>query len=212
MKRGLFLLATVTLSSALYAQGTLTPERAREIVKNFNPQLLERASQDQAVSQLLEKLISSYLAKQPSDNLATQYDLAALARNFDNSLALYGVTQEYQQAIHYSYAGENVEPAARQHAQEELRQIFSRIWAVSVQIKEELLAQYKSAQVQVDPKAIFILEADLKNLKTNVGEQIVGLVEDTLGQAQAQVLAEQTALQETTNLQIKAKHKKPVAE
>lgn len=212
MKRGLFLLATVTLSSALYAQGMLTPEKAREIVGNFNPQLLERASQDQNVSVLVEELISSYLAQKPADTLATKYELAALARNFDNSLDLYQTTQEYEQAVRYSYAGENIEPAARQHAQDKLQQVFTRIWAVSVQVKAELLAQYKSLKNPNNQGVISALSADLKNLKTNVGEQIVGLVDETLLQARARVQAEQTALQETSNLQIKTKHKKPVAE
>jgi hypothetical protein len=212
MKRGLFLLATVTLSSALYAQQILTPEKAREIVGNFNPQLLEQASQDQNISELVEGLISAYLAQKPIDNLDTKYELAALARNFDNSLALYDATQEYQQAVRYSYAAENIEPAARQHAQEQLRKIFSRIWAVSIQIKEELLAQYKSSKFQGDREVISALENDLKNLKTNVGEQIIGLVEDRLERTRARVLAEQTTLKQTSNLQIKTKHKKPVAE
>lgn len=212
MRRGLFLLAMVTLSSALYAQQTLTPEKAREIVGNFNPQLLEKASQDQNVSNLVEELISAYLAQKPADDLAAKYELAALARNFDNSLDLYRVTEEYQQALRYSYVGEDVEPAARQHAREQLRLIFSRIWAVTIQVKERLLAQYKSSKIQNNQEAISALETDLKNLKTNVGEQIVNLVEDTLDEAKVQVLTEQTALQETSNLQIKTKHKKPVAE
>ena len=212
MKRGLFLLATVTLSSALYAQGLLTPEKARQIVGNFNPQLLERASQDQNVSALVEELISAYLAQKPVDNLDTKYELAALARNFDNSVDLYNVTQEYQRAVRYSYAGEDVEPVAKQHAREQLRTIFARIWAVSIQTKEALLAQYKSSKVQEDRGKVLPLEEDLKGLKTNVGEQIVSLVENTLNQAQKQVLTEQTSLREASNLQIKTKHKKPVAE
>lgn len=229
MKRGLFLLATVTLSSALYAQSALTPEKAREIVGNFNPQLLERAAQDQNVSALVEELISAYLAQKPIDGLATKYELAALSRNFDNSLDLYRVTQEYQQAVCYSSMGTDVEPSARQHAEQQLRSVFSRIWAVSVQTKEGMLGEYKqlrkkfkkdtsltpdqkNLRLQVIDQGISALNTDLKNLKTNVGEQITDLVRDTLDQAKANVRAQQTALHETSNLQIKTKHKKPVAE
>lgn len=229
MKRGLFLLATVTLSSALYAQNVLTAEQARKIVADFNPQLLERASQNSDVSQLVDELISSYLAKQPVDNLANRYNLVALARNFDNSLALYDVTEQYQQAVRYSALGGDTEHSARQYAQTQLREIFSRIWAVSVQTKEELLAQYKSARralkqegtlpadqkaarLQAADQAISALNFDLKNLKTNTGEHITDLVQNTLDQARTHVLSEQTSLRETTNLQIKTKHKKPVAE
>ena len=212
MKRSLFLLATVTLTSALYAQGTLAAQKARQIVGDFNPQLLERASQNTEVSQLVDELISSYLAQQPADDLAHRYELAALARNFDNSLALYQTTQVYQRAVRYSYAGQDVEPAARQHAQVQLRGIFARIWAVSVQTKTELLSQYKALRNDANQPIISALETDLKNLQVHVGERLTDLVQDTLDQAQAQVLAEQAALKGTSNLQIKTKHKKPVAE
>lgn len=211
MKRGLFLLATVTLSSALYAQELLTSEQARQIVANFNPQLLEQTAQNPDVSRLVDTLISSYLAKQPVDTLANRYEFIALVRNFDNSLALYATTQNYQQAVQYSQLGGAVEDAAYEHAREQLGKIFPRIWAVSVQTKRDLLAQYKSSQVEKERAAIPALETDLKKLQTQVGEQLVGLVQNTLVQAKAQVLAEQTAL-EATNLQVKTKHKKPVAE
>ena len=212
MKRGLFLLATVTLSSALCAQELLTSEQARQIVQDFNPQLLERASQNPDVSHLMDELISSYLAKQPADTLAGRYELIALVRNFDNSLALYGATHDYEQALQYSQVGGALEAAAYEHAWQQLKGIFPRIWAVSVQTKEQLLAQYKALQEKGNESSILLLEEDLKQLQTRVGEQLVGLIQQTLAQAKARVLAEHTSLGETSNLQIKTKHKKPVAE
>ena len=212
MKRGLFLLATMTLTSALYAQSSLTSEQVRQIIGNFNPQLLEKAAQDKQVSQLVDQLVDSYLAKQPANSLASRYELAALARNFDNSVALHYVTQQYQQAVRYSQAGGNTEDAVRAHAQQQLREIYARIWAVSVQNKEALLAQYKLLKDPQYQTEISILEADLKGLKTHVGEQITNLADEALEQAKAQVLAQQTTLQEAANLQVKTKHKKPVAE
>lgn len=212
MKRGLFLLATVTLSSALCAQEVLTSEQARQIVADFNPQLLERAAQNPDVSQLVDTLIASYLAKQPADTLANRYELVAFVRNFDNSLDLYATTKNYRQAVQYSQLGGAVEAAAYEHAHQQLQEIFPRIWAVSVQTKRELLAQYKASVIAAERAAIPFLETDLKKLQTHVGEQLVGLVQNTLAQVKAQVLAEHTALGEATNLQIKTKHKKPVAE
>lgn len=212
MKRSLFLLATVTLSSALYAQGIMSSQKARQIVEDFNPQLLERASQDGAISQLLEELITSYVAKQPLDNLANRYELAAIARNFDNSIDLYKTVQDYQQAVRYSLVGENIEPSALQYAQDRLRGIYARIWAVSVQDKTALLAQYKLLQDPANQDNILALKAELKQLQTNVGQQLTGLVQNTLAQAKARVLAEQAERVATSNLQIKTKHKKPVAE
>ncbi len=212
MKRGLFLLAMVTLTSALYAQELLSYQQAKQLVQNFNPQLLERASQNSDVSHLVEELIASYLAKQPANTLAGRYELIALLRNFDNSLALYAATNDYKQAIQYSQVGGNLEDVAYEHACKQLQEIFPRIWAVSVQAKRELLAHYKASRSEKDPAAILSLQADLKKLQTNVGEHLIDLVQNTLAQAKAQVLADHTAVAETTNLQIKTKHKKPVAE
>lgn len=229
MKRGLLLLATVTLSSALYAQQVLTPEKARQIIGDFNPQLLERAAQNQEVSQLVDRLVSSYLAQQPLDDLTGKYGLVALARNFDNSIALQAITDVYKEAVLFSELGGEVEPSVRQYAQEQLEKIFSRIWAVSVRTKEELLVAYKQyanslkrAQTLSDEQrkervaaahqALQALQTDLQNLHTNVGTQLVQLAQATLAQAYRQVLEDQTTLRETINLQIKTKHKKPVAE
>lgn len=229
MKRGLFLLATVTLSSALYAQ-QLTADQARQIIKDFSPQLLERASENKQVAQLVEQLIASYLEKQPANDTVGKYELVALARNFDNSLALFYVANAYQDALRYANQGGEVDlPAIRQHAQQQLKQIFSRIWAVSMQVKQAQLEQYKreyhelkndktltsdqkNLRLESTEDHIVALKTEIKRLNTDVGEHLVTLADQTLAQAQAAVLAEQTALRQTSNLQIKTKHKKPVAE
>ena len=234
MKRGLFVLATLTLSSALYAQQTLTLEQARHIVADFNPQLLERAAQDSDVNSLVEKMISSYMAAQPEYTLETRYALASLARNFDNSIALHAAVQQYKEALRYTQAGGNVNVAAEQAASTLIDEVFPRIWAVSVQTKGELLNAYeqerkvlrrdkalspnvKEEQLHALDFSIKVLRADIKELHTRTGEQLRALTQATLAQAKAQVAQERATLQEqtaaqATNLQIKSKHKKPVAE
>lgn len=234
MKRGLFVLATLTLSSALYAQQTLTLEQARHIVADFNPQLLARAAQNADVNTLVEEMISSYVAAQPTDTLEARYTLAALARNFDNSIVLHAAVQQYKEALRYSQAGGDVNAAAAQTAHTLVGEVFPRIWAVSVQTKEALLDEYKQvrtrikqdktlpadtrqAQLRALDFSIKALRADLKQLRTHTGEQLQTLTQATLAQAQEQVAQERAALQEqtaaqATNLQIKSNHKKPVAE
>ena len=234
MKRRVFVLATLTLSSALYAQSALTLEQAREIVAQYNSNLLERASQNTQLQAWVDQLLSSYVAQQIPDSLESRYTLAALARNFDNSLALNEATDQYAQAVYYSQVGQDVQPQARAAAAQVLQTVFPRVWAVSVQIKEELLSQYKQAKAQVKKnqeldhaaqeqrltqlnQSIRALQEDLKILNTQVGPQLYWLTQHTLDNTQARVLQalaqeKQLAAAQTENLQIKSKHKKPVAQ
>ena len=234
MKRGLFLLATVTLCSALYAQEPLSLEQARALVAKFNPQLLEQASSNEGVNALLEQMLASYVSSNPSNTLENRFTLVALARNFDNSIVLNAALEQYKNALRYSQAGGNVLPAAEQAATTLLAQVYPRIWAVSVQVKNALLGEYKQAQsdlrrdntLPAQEKSIRLhqlqqsaesLQADLRQLQTNTGEQLLALTQGSLAQARVQVAQELAALQtelqatQATNLQIKSNHKKPVA-
>ena len=233
MKRGLFVLATLTLTSALYAQQTLTLEQARHIVEDFNPQLLERAAQNADINSLVEEMLTAYVEAQPTNTLETRYTLAALVRNFDNSIALHAAVQQYKNALRYSQAGGDVQTAAEQAVVAQLSHVYSRIWAVSIQTKEALLKAYEQEQkalrknktLSTDIKegqldalgfSINALRADIKQLHTRTGEQLQSLSQATLAQAKEQVTQERASLQEktaeqATNLQVKSNHKKPVA-
>ncbi len=224
MKRGLFLVATVTLSSALYAQNTFTREDAHEVFARYNPALLEKAAQDENLNRFVEDVLAQYAAQNLPDTLETRYTLAALVRNFENSLAVNAALSQYKNALIYSHQGGNVQAAAREHARQILATTYPRIWAVSVQVKEALLSHYKQEynlpQTTLTEKkglqsAIKAVKADLKNLYTNTGKQLVALTQNALAQAEAQVAALQVAqaqqIKETTNLHVKTNHKKPVA-
>lgn len=224
MKRGIFLLATFTLSSALYAQDFLTREQAREVFAAYNPALLAKAAQDENLNRLVDSVLAQYVAQNPPDSLESRYTLVAVARNFENSVAINAALSQYKNALIYSRQGENVQAAARAHAKQILSAVYPRIWAVSVQVKEELLKDYQkavrsvqtpAAEKQTLQAAIKAVKADLKNLHTHTGEQLVALTQKTLAQQEAQVAALQAAqaqqVKETTNLHIKTNHKKPVA-
>lgn len=229
MKRGLFLLATFTLSSALCGQSSLTPEQAREVFGIYNPVLLEKASQQEQWNQLLDGVLHQFLRQNPANTLENRYTLIALARNFDNSLALNNTLKQYYQALVYSQYGLSVQEAARQHAADQLNLIYPRIWAVTVQVKENLLKDYqrvfRSAELTPQQKkvlsdSIAALKADLKNLKTHTGKQLTALTQEALEQVRREALADHASLLEensfqahnAANLQVKTKHKKPVAE
>ena len=202
MKRGLFLVATFTLSSALYAQGTLTRQQAREVFAAYNPALLEKAAQNEDLNQFVEDVLTQYVAQNPPDTVESRYTLAALARNFENSIAVNAALAQYKNALIYSQQGGAVQEAARVHASKALSEVFPRIWAVSVQVKEDLLAQYQKdlkapgitpAQKQGLQAAIKAVKADLKNLRTRTGEQLLALTQDALAQAEEQAAQAQEA-------------------
>jgi len=224
MRRGLFLLATITLSSALYAQDALTREQARGVFSTYNPVLLEKAAQDENLNRFIERVLSEYVAQNPLDTLENRYTLAALARNFENSLVINAALDQYKNALVYSAFGGDVKASARTHAEQILAAVYPRVWAVSVQVKEDLLKQYQQAyhapQITASEKqglhaAIKAVRADLKKLHTNTGEQLVALTQEALKEAEAQVAATQIKHaqepKEATNLHIKTNHKKPVA-
>lgn len=224
MKRGLFLVATVTLSSALYAQNTFTRADAQEVFARYNPALLEKAAQDENLNQFVEDVLSQYVSLNLPNTLETRYTLVALARNFENSLAVNTALTQYKNALIYSQQGGNVQEAAREHARQILAAAYPRVWAVSVQVKEDLLSKYKqlahNSQLTADDKqtlqaAIKAVQADLKYLRTNTGEQLVALTQEALLQTEAQAtevqLEQAQQAKETTNLHVKTNHKKPVA-
>ena len=124
-----------------------------------------------------------------------------------------------------------VQASARAYARRTLLENYARIWAVSVQVKEDLLAQYKKLRKEVPAdknlipaeqkarasrldRAITALQADIELLRTKPGTQLVTLTDQALASAEEQVRAGLSALEadSSDNLQIKTKHKKPVAE
>ena len=232
MKNGLFLLASVTLSSALYAQQPLTYQDTEDVFLRYNPQLMAQSAQDDNMRNLVEQVIATFVSQQPENTLENRYTLIALARNFENSLILQAVTEQYQTTLLYAQLGnrEVAEPA-QENARKTLLENYARMWAVSVQVKEDLLAQYEKARKEVGKESlltpaeqkarqarlddtIYALRADIRQLRTNPGNQLIELTEETLTGAAEQIRGQLAALeaQSTDNLQIKTKHKKPVAE
>ncbi len=218
MKHHLFVLATVTLSSALYAQ-PLTRAQAQSIFAQYNPSLVERAAQNPDLNAVLNEVLTAYLQRQPADTLANRYELIALARNFDNSLQLNALEEHYKQAVQYSALGGDVQQAALAYTRQEMQPVLARMWAVSVQVKEQLLAQYKG-QARHDEQfrtqqapVLAALQADLDNLTTHVGPQLQTVLQQKLDSIEEQALGElqQQQAAQADNLQIKTKHKKPVA-
>ncbi len=232
MKRGLFLLATATLSSALYAQQTFTRKAVEDVLTQYNPQFMHTVGQNPQVQLQVDAVMDAYARQQLPDTLENRYTLIALTRNFENSILLNTLTKQYQRALLYAQLGDpETQRAARTAARKKLSAVYARIWAVSVQVKEDLLKKYKQAHKEIATrpdvtaaqrqelqdryqKAITFLKADIKQLRAQPGRQVQYLTAQALTTAEAEVQAALSLLEtgETANLQIKTNHKKPVAE
>lgn len=240
MKRSLFILATLAMSSALYAAepGFYTREKVLDIFAQYNPSVLENAQQNKDYNDILEAFAASYQAPQTPAN---RYELIAVARNFDTSIRLQGAVQTYQDALEYARLSGGNPAVAQAHFRQELLALYANIWAVSVQLYEyevqesrQLLKQLaKDKTLPADTRAsreeqlrqrISDLKHQLKTLQTDPGEQLLLAVDAYIAQTDLQLAAarEQSAAarqaqtvfekaRQTANLQIKTKNKKPVA-
>lgn len=240
MRRSLFILATLAMSSALYGQtdsGYYTREKVLELFAQYNPSVLEKATQNADYEAILEGFLSSY---QGEENDQNRYELIAVARNFDNSIRLKGLTLQYEEATIFAQMSGNSSDSARLRFRKELLPVFQSIWAVTVQLRayeiEELTKQLKKIQKDKSlsedqrqarladlKEKITVLKQEQKRLQKDPGEQILSAMDVYIAQADRNITAQLEALRagqaqeaaqevlQTDNLQIKTKNKKPVA-
>ena len=240
MKRSTLLLAMLSLSSALYAQpasSALTREQVLEVFSRFNPVVLEKAGQDETYRVALEQFLSSYSGdKTPAD----PFEIVAAARNFENSLYLNQLTNLYRDLwLASKMMGTDIQPT-RQLFMLDVRDVFANSWAVTVQLRQYQLEQTQHAlrqlrnnkslpkqalseQQQLLKQGIKLLKAEINAFKKNPGERVVALAQNYVTQVENQAreesfsvkqkTAEQASLKagQSENLQVKSKHKKPVA-
>lgn len=234
MRRSLFVLATMAMSSVLYAQAEpahFSREQVLDIFSQYNPSVLEQAQADTDYQSVLDSFLSSY---EDSNAQTTRFELIAVARNFDNSIRLQALTDVYTQSASASLVmGQN--GAAEQLFREDLTDVVSHIWAVTVQIRKAQLDEAKqrlksvradktlskearAEQTALLKKEIRALKAELKSLQRNRGQIITSAVDEYVEQAKKEVSdgllqAARSSLEVSSadNLQIKSNNKKPVA-
>lgn len=237
MKRSLAVLALLTFSSAsLCAAESYNREKVLALFAQYNPAVLERAQQDEVYNALVQSVAAAYNLPQTDDN---HYNLLALIRNFDNSVDLNVLTAEYVQTL-YLHAENNLDiNGITERFSQDLLPVFSRIWAVSLQTHKEhlktaktrvkeikkdksLTAEQKKEALAAQEKTISFLKQEIKNLKKDAAAQIVYTsdmytanvrqdVLQQLSQSRALRAAHNTAVDETANLSVISKNKKPVA-
>lgn len=234
MRRTLLILAALALTPAVYAQedsSRFTREQVLEIFSQYNPSVLEQASQSDDYNAVLESFLAAYEeASIPADRA----DLIAVARNFDNSIRLQVLTDAYLQTASAMRLMGADASSAEKLFREDLTDVFSRVWAVTVQLRSYQLAEAKAAlkaaradktltkaqrnaQVTALKNEIHALKVELKSLQKNPGNVVLTAVDTYVQQVQQaasgllQAAQQSAAASETDNLQIKSNHKKPVA-
>ena len=228
------------MSSALYAAdpGPYTREKVLDIFAQYNPSVLANAQQNKDYNEILESFVSAYQAPQTP---ASRYELIAVARNFDASIRLQGLTQTYEDALLYAQLSGGSADGAEERFRRDLLPLYAHIWAVTVQLREYELQETEARLKQTKKDKSLSdsertqrveqlrvradeLEQELRSLQKDPGTQLVDAVGAYIAHinsrfADAQALAQaarssQIAAEQTRqtdNLQIKTKNKKPVA-
>ena len=240
MKKNTWLLPLFVFLPAICAQAEETffsREQVLEAFERFNPPVLERAHQDESYQQILEQLVNSY---HQENTPANWIELVALTRNFDNSIELESLKQIYRRAwLTARMSGGSIAPV-RQDARQDVIHILTRIWAVTVQVREYQLAQIQTQLRELDhnetvtphdktiqqeelAQAVASLQNELKGLQQDPGQYIVSMAdayldnlektfsEETFAVQRAAAEQKQQDARQTDNLQVKNKNKKPVA-
>lgn len=236
MKKSIFVLATLALFPSLYGQENFDREKVLEIFSQYNPVVLEKAQENKDYHFVLETLAEQYnfpITRQ------SRLELIAIARNFDNSIRLDFLTDNYKKSVFLSQVGGMDLASVRAGFSKELMPIFQNVWAVTVQVKELELKEYreelssvkkdkslskeqKQNEISFLKQAVKNTKQEIKLLKKEVALQLLDAVEEYIAQTDWQIAQEQaasaeqatakaSAVKETENLQVKTKNKKPVA-
>lgn len=149
MRRSLFLLATLAMSSALYAQqdaNGYNREKVLDIFAQYNPVVLENAKNNADYNAVLENLAVSY---QAPDTEEARFELISVARNFDNSIRLHMLSEQYEETLFLSAVNGVDSAATDKYFTRQVSDVLARVWAVTVNLREEQAKEYKRQLSQV---------------------------------------------------------------
>ena len=233
MKRSVFLLASLALCSALYAQSgesLFSREQVLDIFAQYNPSVLEKARQSEDYQALLDGFVQAF---QIPDTPENRFNAIAAARNFENSIRLQALAESYIEKVTWARMSGQDYSGMRTLYHQDLKDVMSDIWAVSLQMRNwqfeqtkkalkdvrraDISAADKAAREQAFKMQIQLLKQEIRSLKKNAGALVLDSVEKQQAQTELQVaqrLGAQTqelSAAQASNLQIKTNHKKPVA-
>lgn len=238
MKRSLLVFAVLACSCSLYAQENSSAREVLSFFTKYNPAVLEKAKQDRTYNEILSGVINQIKL---DGSLETRLEMIALVRNFDNSVKLTTLGLDYENALLLAITDNKSTEAASEKYRQAIKDVYVRIWAVSVNVQEELIAQYKqilkdikkntalTAAQRAEQEALVRQKMDkaekyLKQIKSNCGEYITAATDAAMASAQSNVYMEIMAVtdakremqisqqaRESDNFQVKHNNQKPVA-
>lgn len=235
MKRCLLLLAVCAVCSAAYAQSSdVAQEDVLATLAKYNPSLLEKADQNADYNLLLRQAVETF---SPSGVIETEFELAALAKNFDASIALFAVSQQYaQQRLLQQMSGISLQ-ALDEQTLAALEPLFAHMNQTTLEVRQLQLQSYRQqlkalkrnktldAAVRKEQETLLkdnikSVKAEVKRLKKNVSARVTATAKEYLHTLQAQPAAvsasaaqeKELSAESAANLHIKTKHKKPVAQ
>ena len=218
MKKNVWMLAILAFSTALCAQetGQLGKADLLAAFKQYNPAALEKASADKLYGEILNKLAAGYSAPNTEEE---RYELIGLAKNFDNSLRLQLLRENYFQGRTLQLVSGTELAALRQQTYAALVTVFEDIFKNTLQLKQLQLADYKQQFKQNRTpqlkEQIRQLKQEIAQFKRHSRQKIQATAEVYLAQLEAAyqaTLSQQLQVEQSANRDIKANHKKPVAE
>ncbi len=239
MKKTMFVLAMMILSAMLYAQPeqeTFSRTEILDIFAQFNPSVLEKAQQNADYNAILESFLSSY---QGSPLPTSRYELIAVARNFDNSIALKMLSVRYHQLWTAARMTGQENTATCQMFTNDVTEVMHRVWNETVELrkcqvkqtKAQLKAVGKNKELSKEERRtekkqlkaqIQSLKAEIKTLKKNPDEYVRSAAQEYVSATEKKFVAQEEAARQAAqqkaetakqakNLQVKTKNKKPVA-
>lgn len=238
MKKSLLLLAALAVSSALCAQETqnLGREDVLAAFKEYNPAALEKAAQNPAYNNLLNKVAAAYSAPNTDVN---QSEMIALVLNFDNSVRLQVVREDYFNGRTLQLVSGEELAALEDSVSEELQRIVKDVYKNTLKVKDLQIDRYKDQikavkkndsltkeqkQEAVDKLngQVKAVKAEIKTLKKNSKQKIKDTAAVYLAEMRVEFTQRQNAQLSSAQQkeeaaaqapaqEVKADNKKPVA-
>ena len=237
MKRCLLLLAVLAAASALQAQDgqKYSREDVLAVFAQYNPQVLENAKVNEDYNRILQQWATAY---QREKSPQADWELMAVAKNFDNSLRLFAITKTYEESLALQKAA-NMELASLDvSTRQALLAVFQDIYNATLDIKAQEIAQTKARMKAVkkdktlaaeqrkqklaqEKSLLKDLKTEVKTLKKDSSSKVQAASDVYFADIKAQALAQfeaayKAALEQaqkaksSSNRQVKSKNKKPV--
>ncbi len=142
MNKKLLFLTVLFASSFLGAQDTnlLGREEVLNAFKQYNPVALQKATMSQEYNDLLNKLAMAYSAVKTDEN---EIELIALVKNFDNSIILQGIKQDYANGRTLQMASGTDLKSLEEKTQNRIADLVEDIYKNTLDVKKIQIERYK---------------------------------------------------------------------